>query len=555
MPKSENLSGQIFNNWKVNFKLEKNFYNCTCLLCNNYFKVGGYALKSGRSKACVTCANKIKETRKEKLEGSIINDWEVLEYIGDSKYKCRCKCGNIEEKHAYYLKTKSTKCCSECLSKIKSNAIREKLEGQQFGELTVTKYLGTSRYLCKCSCGKEHETSAYCLRTGISKMCLDCSGKIRKNKYRETMFSRYNDICSAKINKPREEWQLELINNKELLLKYIKEFENDLGRLPTSVELAKDLDLSVNTLLTYTREYNISLYRENVSTAELEIRNILDGMDMRFNDRSILYPYELDIYIPSKNLAIEFNGDYWHSDLFKDFDYHQNKTNNCAEKGIRLIHIFEYEWKNPEIKQKLINMLLNIKNSDKLSRIYARKCEIKLVNTEEAKGFINKFHLQGYSASTINVGLYSENTLVGIMTFGKPRFNNNFEYELIRLAYDSSVVVIGGTEKMFKYFIDNYNPNSVLTYCDISKFSGNTYEKLGFKSIENGLTKPNYVWINPVKNIVYKRYQTMKHKLISQGLGTEEQTENEIMHSQGFIKVYDCGNLKLMWEKESKTDG
>ena len=65
------------------------------------------------------------------------------------------------------------------------------------------------------------------------------------------------------------------------------------------------------------------------------------------------------------------------------------------------------------------------------------------------------------------------------MTFGKPRYNKNYEYELIR--YCSSKKVVGGAEKLFNYFIKTYNPKSIISYCDWSKFNGNVYSKLGFK--------------------------------------------------------------------------
>lgn len=69
-------------------------------------------------------------------------------------------------------------------------------------------------------------------------------------------------------------------------------------------------------------------------------------------DRTVIKPYELNIYIPEKRLAIEFNGNYWHSTEQKDYMYHQNKTIACAKQGIRLIHIFEYEWVNNKYKIK-----------------------------------------------------------------------------------------------------------------------------------------------------------------------------------------------------------
>lgn len=552
MPKAEDLSNQIFNNWKVNYKLPNRKYNCTCLLCNKEFEVLASGLKSGKSKSCIECSNKLKQNTSDDLSGQTIHDWTLIKYIGNGEYTCKCKCGNTENKKIYYIKNGISQRCTECSSKLKSEAIREKLEGIQFGDLIPIKYLGNSKYLCKCTCGNEHITTSFCLKNKISTRCLDCSAKLRRNKYRSTMLERYGDIASCKIVNPREYWQLTLLNNKEELLKYINEIKLELGRLPTSVELAKDLDVSVHILLTYTRDYNINLYREKVSTYELEIRSIIEEYNyaVRYNDKTVIYPYELDIYIPELKLAIEFNGDYWHSSLFKEEEYHQMKTLSCIEKGIRLIHIFEYEWKDRDTKEKIVNMLRSILNTNK-EMIYARKCEVSEISLEDTKEFINKYHLQGYTNSSVKIGIKYKNEIIGVMTLGKPRFSKKYQYEILRLVYKDSIGVIGGTEKLLKYFIDKYNPDNILTYSDLSRFTGKTYLKAGFKPLDKAITQPNYIWINLVTREIYKRYQTQKSKLVEKEWGHLEQTEEEIMESHGFVKIHDSGNIKFIWKKEN----
>jgi hypothetical protein len=173
------------------------------------------------------------------------------------------------------------------------------------------------------------------------------------------------------------------------------------------------------------------------------------------------------------------------------------------------------------------------------------------VNTDEAKQFLEKYHLQGYSTSKINIGCYYNEELIGIMTFGSPRFNNDFEYELIRLCWKSDVNVLGGTEKMFNYFVKEYNPKSIVSYCDLSKFSGNIYFKLNFQTSANNLTGPNYVWVNKRRDIVLKRYQTQKQKLIEEGLGKYGNTEDEIMSNLNYLKIYNSGNLRFEWYNDT----
>lgn len=62
---------------------------------------------------------------------------------------------------------------------------------------------------------------------------------------------------------------------------------------------------------------------------------------------------ELDIYIPTLKIAIEFNGDYFHCEINKPYNYHQEKTKACYKMGIMLVHIYEFEWKNNKEKIKL----------------------------------------------------------------------------------------------------------------------------------------------------------------------------------------------------------
>lgn len=308
----------------------------------------------------------------------------------------------------------------------------------------------------------------------------------------------------------------------------------------------------------YSLEEYTSIYELTRSKYEDELIQYINEInkDIKIikSDREVLRGEELDIYIPSAKLAIEFNGTYWHSSLFKDKKYHQNKTIECAKQGIRLIHIFEYEWNNLE-KQKILRWVIAdalCKREDK-QIIYARQCKVKEIqSTNEIKQFLNTNHLQGYIPSSISLGMYYNTELIGVMTFGKPRYSHNYEYELLRLSYKIGINVVGGTNKLFKSFIDGYKPSSIVSYCDISKFSGGVYSKLGFRTDIKSITSPNYIWINTYTHDIKPRYKTMKHKLLEQGLGTPSMTENEIMESLGYIKLYDCGNLRFEWLKEEQ---
>jgi len=275
---------------------------------------------------------------------------------------------------------------------------------------------------------------------------------------------------------------------------------------------------------------------------QTELKELIESFDIKviFNDRNILNGKELDIYIPSKNVAIEFNGLYWHSEIYKDSMYHLNKTNFCNENGIRLIHIFEDEWLFK--KNIVISRIKDILGLNK-NKIYGRKTIIKEVSSDEAKIFIEENHIQGNINSKIRLGLYYNNELVSLMTFGNMRkslgrLSNENKYELLRFCNKLNTNIIGGASKLFNYFIKNYNPVEVISYADRRWSKGNLYDKLGFTFDHN--SNPNY-WYIIGKNRKH-RFGYRKDILIKEGYD-KNKTEHQIMLERGIYRIYDCGNI------------
>lgn len=267
------------------------------------------------------------------------------------------------------------------------------------------------------------------------------------------------------------------------------------------------------------------------------------------DDKKTISPLELDVYLPSNKLAIEFNGLYWHSEVHgkKYKNYHINKTKRCLDMGIRLIHIFEDEWieKQNIVKYRLSHLLYN--NSNK--KIYARNCEVKNIDYDVASRFLNKYHIQGQDNSKIRIGAFYKNNLVAVMTFGKLRkaLGNKItkpdEYEMYRFCIsDEQIVGIGG--KLLSYFVKNYNPKKIISYAD-KRWSNNTafYSKIGFKLTKE--TSPNYWYIDNNYQHRYYRYNFRKQLLphILQNYD-KNLTEWQNMQNHGFDRIWDCGNLK-----------
>ncbi len=282
---------------------------------------------------------------------------------------------------------------------------------------------------------------------------------------------------------------------------------------------------------------------KNVSGSEISLIDLISKHykgEISLNNRKIIAPYELDIYLPELKLGFEYNGLYWHSELYKNKKYHLEKTKNCKSKGIKLIHVWEDSWVfKKEIMSSIISNMLN----SNTNRIFARKCEIRELNS--VKSFLEKNHLQGNINSKVKLGLFYKDELVSIMTFGKKRLalgnksSSNDDYELLRFCNKLYTNVIGGASKLLKYFITKYKPKEIITYADQSFSQGKLYEKLGFDLI--GETQPNYYYIVDLQR--KHRFNYRKDVLVKEGFDINK-TEKEIMIERNILRIYDCGNLK-----------
>jgi hypothetical protein len=278
------------------------------------------------------------------------------------------------------------------------------------------------------------------------------------------------------------------------------------------------------------------------SNMELEMQDFLNSLGIRYiiKDRKILNGRELDIYIPEFKLAIEMNGLYWHSEIYLERTYHREKTLSCKAAGIDLLHIWEDDWKykRPIIKSIILNRL-NLSPK----RVSARKCQIKIVTSKEASYFLEENHIQGSCGSKIKLGLYSGSELISLMTFGLRYTNGKKEWELIRFCNKINLNIVGGASKLFTRFLLDFD-DEIVSYADISLFSGELYNKLGFKKVS--FSEPNYFWV--VDGIRKHRFNYNKKRLVRLG-HDQNKSETEIMHSLGHYRVFSCGQEKWLFKK------
>ena len=361
-----------------------------------------------------------------------------------------------------------------------------------------------------------------------------------------------SDIIKDRIkNNNLKKYNLEYPNQNEYIFKYFKNKEDAKSfieenyKFKTTLEIAENLNMSAGRFREYIKKFKLEElidYKYLESSYEREIKDILKAWGINniiSRDRYILNYKEIDIYLPDYKIGIEFNGSYWHSDEFKSPLYHQKKSLLAESKGIFLYHIFEYEWVDPDMKQKIINQLKNILHKNE-TKVYARKCEIREVSSHDKREFISQHHVQSDTKSKVNLGLYYNDELVSIMTFGEPRFTDKYQWEIVRFCSKSGLNVIGSASKLFKHFVNNYlNDNEIIiSYSHISKTRGQIYKALGFELKD--ISRPGYVWW--LKDADYKtRYQTMM------------KNESQIMTEQGYTKIYDCGNKVWIYKKGNEN--
>lgn len=266
------------------------------------------------------------------------------------------------------------------------------------------------------------------------------------------------------------------------------------------------------------------------------IRSIYTGT-VETSNRSLINPYELDIYIPDRKLAIEFDGMYWHSERFKEKNYHQKKSILCIEKGIRLIHVPELVWdKRTRFIKSIIKNALGLTEN----KIYARDTQVTEIDSLSYRIFLNENHMQGAIDSRYKYGLLYNGELISVMGFGDSRFKKN-EQELHRFCSKMDWNVVGGFQKLLKH-----SGFHGISYVDLNFFDGSGYKEAGFEFVS--YTEPSYVWLSCETGMVYSRYQTQKHKL-AKLLEFFEPTlsENDNMMLNGYIKIYDSGTMKLRY--------
>ena len=393
------------------------------------------------------------------------------------------------------------------------------------------------------------------------KQCLVCSNDRVYNK--ET--SRYSKFCSDECKQKYKK----LIKIKQLiktLTKIVKTKDpthlkpnyihstklDDVNWLYhkhyvekwTKQRLANYFNVDKETITNRFKKHGILSIRHPSSGMEKEIVDFIiqhyNG-EVITNSRSIISPSELDIYLPELNLAIEFCGLYWHSDIHNRIDrnYHKRKLDKCNTLGIRLITIYEDEW----LKQSNIvkNKLLSIIGHDPRDRIFARSCNIiNNIDTKTKINFFNTYHIQGNGPGSINIGLTHNNKLLACISFIQKK-----DGVFVLNRYATRETIIGGFSKLLKHFKQTYKWKKIITFADLRWSEGQLYDKCGF--ILDKKLPPDYQYINGLSRIHKFNY---RHSQLSKKLDNYDPNISETQNTKNnnILRIWDCGKLRYVME-------
>lgn len=275
------------------------------------------------------------------------------------------------------------------------------------------------------------------------------------------------------------------------------------------------------------------------------VKSIYDG-EIIENSKKIIPPKELDIYISNKNLAIEFNGVHWHDENHVDKNYHLAKTNMCNKKGIDLIHVFEDDWL---YKKEIVKSMIASRLGVYKEKIFARKCQIKEIEKDQAKIFFDENHLQGFTYGDLYLGLTFNDELIQCVCINKKGWHDG-NVELTRMVTKLNTQVVGGFSKLMKHISDYVEYKSITSYVYKAWFNGKGYIESGFKIVKEN--SPSYSYVVNGRRVHKSHFRKNKiKKMFERGelkFYDSNKTEHENMIENKIYRIYDCGTMKVIYE-------
>lgn len=496
-------------------------YTLTCKICGNTFENSFKDVK-----ICEDCKNRPCE-----VCGKVFKrDWPYDQRVcsKECRHKLRTDPANIAKKEAKKKATVSAKYGVDNVAKL--DEVKEKISDFRKSDECKDKIRETSlkKY------GVEHFRQS----------------EEVKAKVKATMIERYGVDNVSRLDSIRALIS-ERLKDPEIRAKYAETSMKHYGVPHPHMDPKVKLKTEQTMIEHFGVPYYVMLpeYRSAQATNQISLINkaFAESLVEKCNVE-IEYEFKVDnkfydIHVKNTHTLIEIDPSYTHSNLPNHWgpglssDYHTIKTDIANQSGYRCIHVFD--WDNLD---KISDIFLPKQS------VYARKCSIQSIDAASARIFIDKYHLQGDARGAKYVyGLIYQGELISVMTFGKPRYNKHYEWELLRLCTKTGLNVIGGASKMFNQFVKDVQPKSILSYCDRAKFTGDVYSKLGFKL--SHISPPAKVWS---RNNEYITDNLLRQRGYDQLFGTSfgKGTNNEeLMIADEWRSVFDCGQFVFEWLK------
>lgn len=517
----------------------KHIVKCKCETCGNVFERELSNMKKAKMNPC-SCSQYFKNP----LKGKNFGKWKVLEDLYNAKHEhiclCECSCENHTRRKVLYsnLVKGLSKSCGCGISESSSKLFVSHV-GETHGELyIIDDYIseGVHYCYCKCSCGNRKIVRWGDIKKGNTTSC----GHIHKERTSKVSLKNLAGMTFGHLTVLAREGS--------------NSWSGATWRCHCSL-CGEDAIINSSTLINGATSCGCDNIAYSGSSAEKEIKKFIksicgkEGKKVRNLDGK-----EIDLYYG--DIGIEYNGSQYHATVnsvftLKDRLYHRDKFLLAKEKGIHLISIFDVDWKNNKEKIKMYLSSLFIPQK----KLMARKCEVKKIDNISACEFVDKYHIQGSNKAMmkINYGLYYNDELMAIMSFGKLRMNKTEEgqYELHRYCVKDGYTIIGGANRLLKAFEKEYKPKYILSYSDNDYFLGGIYERLGFDN--KGQCTPRYYWYLNGEEIKRERCKLDRlekeyPELLEEAYRINASNKEDYVMSQlKACKVYHSGNTK--WVK------
>lgn len=275
---------------------------------------------------------------------------------------------------------------------------------------------------------------------------------------------------------------------------------------------------------------------ELISVTNQKFAERLNAAGLETTMEKVVGNRSFDIAIVGTNILIELDPTYTHNAYGNHYGdglnkyYHRDKSQIAAENGYRCIHVFDWDnWTS------IINIVKPIER-----KIHARECTIYKINKNVGDEFLSKYHIQGTCrGQQLYLGLVHQGQLVQLMTFGQPRFDKHYYVELLRLCTLPGTIVNGGASRLFSFATEKFGLYNIISYCDLAKFSGTVYEKIGMRFKRR--TPPQEIWSKSTQRITANLLRARGFDQLfgtNHGKGTSNE---ELMIADGWLPVYDCG--------------